>query len=717
MIIKYYLFAFFISVMLLSACNTRSKKIQSNPIEKNSKNMSNILLQEWKTPFGIPPFDKIKSEDYLPAFYEAIDMHRKEIEAIANNPAAPDFKNTIEALDKSGSMLERVSNLFFAVESANTNDILKACNKEISPKLAAHYDEIGLNPKLFERIKAVYEHKEQINLNPEQTFLLEKKYKDFVANGALLHPADKEKLKKINVRLASLKQKFGENLLAETNDFELYVDDIHLLKGVPESQLAGAAAEAKKRGHDKGWSFTLQRPSINPFLSSCENRDLREKIFMGYALRGDNGNAHDNKDIVSEIVVLRVEKARLLGYDNYAAFSLQNAMAKTPEKVFELLNKIWPSALNTAKKDRDNFATLMKKDGLRDSFRASDWRYYVSKVRADKYDFDEESTRPYFEFNAVRNGAFELAGKLFGLQFRQMKDAPKWHPDQQIFEVLEADGSHLGVIYMDFFTRESKRGGAWMNELRSQSELDGKFVTPIVTCNFNFPPPTKKAPSLLSFTEAQTLFHEFGHGLHGLFSRVKYRSLSGTNVPRDFVEFPSQVMENWMSEPEVLKLYARHYKTGALIPEAMIDKMNKANHFNQGFRSVEYMAAAYLDMYWHSLKDTVRRDVRQFEQHAMNDIGLIQEIIPRYRSTYYSHVFQGGYAAGYYSYLWSEVLDADTFHEFKKSGDIFNPELAKKYRAMLASGGSKSGKDLYRNFMGRDPDIEPLLQKLGFTKN
>ncbi len=709
-------FPLFCSIVLIAACNSEAKT-SDNQVEKSDqkpKKMNNILLQDWDTPFGIPPFDKIKSEAYLPAFYEAIKLHDAEIKAIVDNPEKPTFKNTIEALEVSGSKLNTVSNLFSAVNGANTDDVLKACNKEIAPELSSHGDDISLNPKLFARIKAVYDQKDQLKLTSEQAFLLDKTYKDFASSGANLSDGDKEKLRTINKRLATLTQQFGDNLLDETNDFDLYVDDIKQLEGVPESQLASAAAEAKKRGHDKGWSFTLQRPSINPFLASCKNRELREKIFQGYAMRGDNDNEHDNKAIVAEIASLRVDKANLLGYETYADYNLQDAMAQNPGNVYQLMDQIWPSALKTAKKDRGTFAKLLKKDGVNDAFRGSDWRYYVAKVREQKYNFDEEETRPYFEFTAVRQGVFELAKQLFGLTFKEMKDAPKWHPDQQVFEVLEADGSHLGVIYMDFFTRDSKNGGAWMNELRMQSNVDGKFVTPIVTTNFNFPPPTAETPSLLSFTEAQTLFHEFGHALHGLFSHVTYGSLSGTNVPRDFVEFPSQVMENWMSEPRVLKLYAKHYKTGEVIPEAMIKKMNDANGFDQGFRSVEYMAAAYLDMNWHALKDNKKRDVRKFEQEAMNKIGLIKEILPRYRSTYYSHIFQGGYAAGYYSYLWSEVLDADTFNEFKKTGNIFDPELAKRYRAMLASGGSKSGMDLYRDFMGRDAVIAPLVEKLGF---
>jgi len=613
-------------------------------------------------------------------------------------------------------MLNRFSNVFFAVSAANTDDILKAARKIISPELTVHYDEVTLNTKLFNRVKAVYQQKDILGLTAEEMRLLTEMYKGYVRAGVNLEGENKEKLKEINKRLSELSTKFGDNLLDETNAFELHVTDKKDLGDLSASLIAGAANEAKKRGHDSGWSFTLQRPSINPFLQTSPNRDFREKLYQAYALRGDNNNAHDNKSVLLEMANLRAEKAVLLGFKTHADYILSDAMAEKPQAVYDFMNKLWPAALAMAKNERKALAAMMKKEGVTGAFRGSDWRYYVAKVRAERYNFNEEETRPYFEFTAVREGVFKLANKLFGLTFKAIDDAPKWHKDQQVFEVLEADGKHLGVIYMDFFARESKRGGAWMNALRSQSNV-GKFVTPIVTNNFNFPPPTKDTPSLLSFGEAQTLFHEFGHALHGLFSNVKYAALSGTNVPRDFVEFPSQVMENWMSEPEVLALYAKHYQTGEVIPDAMIKKMNEANNFNEGFRSVEYMAAAYLDMNWHTLSapDTAI-DVRKFEKEAMQKIGLIDEIIPRYRSNYYAHIFSGGYSSGYYSYLWSEVLDADTFAEFKKTGSIFDPTLAKKYREMLSKGGSKSGMNLYKEFIGRAPEITPLLKKKGFVE-
>ena len=695
-------------ILLAVSCKKDSQNTETTMAE-------NPLLIEWNTPFGVPPFDKIKSTDYLPAFNEAVKVHKAEVDSIINSKEEPTFKNTIEALEQSGKLLKKVTSAFSALSAAHTNDTLKEAKAEISPALTAHNDEIRLNTDLFKKVKSVYDKKETLGLATEEMRLLEETYKKYVRAGVNLEGEAKERLKAINKRLSELSTQFGDNLLDETNSFELYITDEKEVANLPKPLVAAAEEEAKKRGHESGWVFTLQRPSINPFLQASPNREYRETLFQGYAKRGDNDNDKDNKAIIQEMASLRAERANLLGFETHAHYVLSDAMAQTPEGVYGLLDKLWTPALNMAKKDRDALAEMMKNDGISEKFRGSDWRYYVEKVRAARYNFNEDETRPYFEFNAVRNGAFMLADKLFGLQFKELKDVPKWHPDQQVYEVTEKDGKHVGVIYMDFFTRDSKQGGAWMNELRNQSNIDG-FVTPIVTNNFNFPPPTKGTPSLLSFTEAQTLFHEFGHGLHGLLSNVKYSSLSGTNVPRDFVEFPSQVMENWMSEPEVLAMYAKHYQTGEVIPDEMIKKMNDANGFDEGFRTVEYMAASYLDMAWHTLKDTEKQDVRAFEKAAMDRVGLIDEIIPRYKSTYFAHIFSGGYSSGYYSYMWSEVLDADTFNEFKKSGDLFNPELAKKYREMLASGGSKPGMQLYSDFLGREPQIEPLLRKKGFLE-
>ncbi len=701
---------FLIFSFLFLSCKEETVKKEKN----NQKTMiKNPLLTEWNTPFGVPPFDKIKSEHYLPALRIAIKQHKKEVQSIINNKTTPTFKNTIETLEISGKNLKKISNVFFAISSANTDDVLKETKKNIMPELTEHFDGIQLNSKLFNRIKTIYKDKDNLKLAPQELRLLEETYKNYVRAGVNITGNKKERLKEINKKLSELSTKFGDNLLDETNDFEVYTNNKKDLGTLSESLVAMAATEAKKRGHDSGWSFTLQRPSINPFLQTSPNRNLREKLFLGYAMRGNNNNDKDNKDILNEMANLRSEKAILLGYKTWADYILSENMAENSENVYQLMNKLWSSAIKMAKKERNLLANEMKNDGIKEAFRGNDWRYYVEKIRAKNYSFNEDETKPYFEFNNVKKGVFALANKLFGLTFKELKDIPTWHKDQQVYEVLEANGDHLGIIYMDFFARESKRGGAWMNELRAQSNVD-KFITPIVTNNFNFPAPTEGTPALLSFSQAQTLFHEFGHGLHGLFSKVKYESMSGTNVPRDFVEFPSQVMENWMSEPEVLAMYAKHYKTGEIIPKALIEKMNKANSFNEGFRTTEYMAAAYLDMNWHTLTTKNTKDVNVFEKEAMDKIGLIDEILPRYRSTYYAHIFSGGYSAGYYAYLWSEVLDADTFKEFKKTGNIFDQTLAKKYRKMLASGGTKSGMELYKEFLGREPKITPLIEKKGF---
>jgi peptidyl-dipeptidase Dcp len=671
----------------------------------------NPLLSAWDTPFGTPPFDKIKDEHYKPAFIVAMAEQKDEIEAIIINPDDATFANTIEDFERSGALMSRVARVFGAVNGANTNEALQAIAAEMAPIRSAHSDDINLNADLFKRVDAVYVQKESLGLNPEQMKLLEDTYKGFVRSGINLDKAAQTRLRAINGELAENSQKFGQNLLAETNATKVMVTNKEDLGDLPASLVAAAAKEAENNGKE-GWMFTLQRPSLNPFLEYSPNRELRKQLYMGYAMRGDNGNEHDNNDILARTASLRAEKAALKGYETHADYILSDNMAENPTRVYDFLDKVWDPAIKMAEKERDDLQAMMNKDGIDDELMGWDWRYYTAKVRKARYDYDEEAMRPYFEFTAVREGAFMLANKLFGLSFTPLDNVTTWHQDQQVFEVKEADGSHVGILYMDFFARESKRGGAWMNSLRSQSRLDGE-VTPIVTNNFNFPPPTDDSPSLLSFTEAQTLFHEFGHALHGLLSDVTYISLSGTSVPRDFVEFPSQVMENWMSDPEVLSLYAKHYQTGEIIPNELIDKITASGKFNQGFAKVEYMAAAYLDMSWHTLKTTDLQIAQSFEVDEMSKIGLIKEIIPRYRSTYFSHIFSGGYSSGYYSYLWSEVLDADAFQAFKETS-IFDQETANKYRYMLSQGGTKQGMELYVEFRGREPQIDPLLKKLGF---
>ncbi|MDH3612756.1 MAG: M3 family metallopeptidase [Gammaproteobacteria bacterium] len=676
---------------------------------------TNPLLEDWDTPFGVPPFDRFSSDDYLPAMRASMEEHNAEVDAIVANTDAPTFGNTIEALERSGKSLGRVARIFYALDSAHSDDVIKETAKTIAPEFSAHNDNISLNKELFDRVLVVYEQRDDLELTGEQQRLLEETHKQFVRSGANLEDEAQDRLREINTELAELSQQFGDNVLDDTNNFELLVTDEADLGDLPASLVALAAEEAQRRGHEcECWAFTLQRPSINPFLQYSPNRELRKQMFDGYAMRGDNDNEVDNKAIISRVVQLRAERSALMGYDSHAHFVLSDNMAETPDNVYGLLDQVWKPALAVAKAERADMQAMMSADGIEDRLRGWDWRYYTEKVRKAKFDLDEEALRPYFEVNAVRDGVFALATELFGLQFEQRDDLPVWHPEQQVFEVKEADGSHLAILYLDYFARESKRGGAWMNALRSQSNVDG-FVTPIVTNNFNFPAPTGDSPSLLSLTEANTFFHEFGHALHGMFSNVTYESLSGTSTPRDFVEFPSQVMENWMRQPEVLRMFANHYETGEPIPQDVIDKITASATFNQGFETVEYMAAAYLDMAYHVLDTTEAVEPRSFENAAMADIGLIEEIIPRYRSGYFQHIFSGGYSSGYYSYMWSEILDADTFMAFQETS-LFDQDTAARYREeILSKGGTRPGMELYRNFRGREPEIGPLLVKKGLN--
>ncbi len=671
-----------------------------------------FLEEEWDTAFGVPPFDRIEDSHYLPAFRQAMAEHKAEIDAIANDPASPTFQNTIEALDRSGRAYTRVASVFGAVESAHSNDTIREVAQTLAPERAAHADDIALNRALFDRVKTVYEERASLGLTPEQMRLLEETHKGFVRSGIDLDETAQARLREINSELAELSQKFGDNLLAETNAFELHVTDEADLGDLPAGLKAGAADEAQRRGHDSGWSFTLQRPSIEPFLQYSPNRELRRRIYTGYVMRGDNDNAQDNKAILSRIAALRAERAGLMGYETHAHFVLSDNMAETPQRVYSFLDQIWRPALRVAREERDALQQMMRQDGITGTMEGWDWRYYSEKVRKARYALDEETLRNYFQVDAVRDGVFMVATRLYGLTFTELPDLPRWHPDQKVFEIKEADGTHLGILYMDFFARESKQGGAWMNDLRAQRKLDGD-VKAVVTTNFNFPPPSGDEPSLISFDDALTLAHEFGHALHGLMSDVTYESLSGTAVPRDFVEFPSQVMENWMSEPEVLRMYARHYRTGQPIPDELIQKIKAAGQFGQGFATVEYMAASYLDLAWHMLKEPVEQDARTFETAEMDRIGLIAQIPPRYRSGYFQHIFAGGYSAGYYAYIWAEVLDADAFQAFKETS-LFNRELAARLREhVLSKGGTRPGMELYLAFRGKEPGIDALLAKRG----
>jgi peptidyl-dipeptidase Dcp len=594
-----------------------------------------------------------------------------------------------------------------------TNEKMQKIAKEIAPILSKHRDEIMMNPDLFRRVKTIYEKRNMLNLTPEQKKLVEDYYRDFVKGGANLDDMKKARLMEINQELSLLSVKFGENVLKEENKFELVIENKEDLEGLPPSVIQSASETAKERNHEGKWVFTLKKPSLIPFLQYSSKRELREKIFKAYINRGNNDDELDNKKIISRIIALRIEKAKLLGYKSHAHLILEENMAKTPEKVYELLRKIWEPALKVAKKEAKELQEMIYKEGNNFKLEPWDWWYYAEKVRKEKYAIDEEMLRPYFKLENCIEGAFYVANKLYGIKFEERKDIPKYHPDVKVFEVKEADGSHIGIFYVDYFPRESKRSGAWMTSFRKQSMLDGKMVHPVIVNVGNFTKPSSDKPALLSIEEVETLFHEFGHALHGLLSKCTYPSLSGTAVPRDFVELPSQIMENWALEPEVLKVYAKHYQTGEVIPSELIEKLKKSRKFNQGFATVEYLAAAFLDMDYHTLEDAKELDPIKFEEESMKRIGMIPEIVVRYRSTNFQHIFSGGYSAGYYSYIWSEVLDSDAFETFKERG-LFDQKTALSFRKnILEKGGSEDPMILYKRFKGREPKVEPLLKKRG----
>lgn len=690
---------FLTGVLIMAAC-TAPKNTDDNP-----------FFQEWKTPYGVAPFDQIKDEHYMPAFKKGMAEHLAEIRQIAENPEPPTFANTLAAMEKSGKLLDKVSNVFFNLVSANTNDAKQALRRELSPMLSSHQDDIMLNAKLFQRIKTLYEDRDNLDLTGEQRRLLEDNYRDFVRGGANLNETDKAKLREINEKLSLLTVKFSDNVLKEDNAFELVLDEKDLT-GLPEGVKTAAAEAAKEKGYEGKWLFTLHKPSLIPFIQYSDRRDLREKLYKGYINRGDNNNEFDNKKILNDIANLRVRKANLLGYKTHADFVLEKTMAKNAQNVYNLLDQVWPAALNKAKEERAMMQKMIDAEGGKFKLASWDWWYYAEKIRQKEYQLDEDEIRPYLKIDNVINGAFILANKLYGLKFEEDKTIPRYHPEVKTYVVKNGQGEMIGVYLSDWFYRGSKRGGAWMNEFRAQSNMGGERILPIITNVGNFTKPTADTPSLLSLDEAATLFHEFGHALHGLLSNCTYPSISGTNVPRDFVEFPSQVMENWVLEPEMLKLYAFHYKTGEVMPQSLITKIKKAGKFDQGFATVEYMAASYLDMAWHTLIVEQDRDVTKFENGVFEKIGLIPEIISRYRSTYFRHIV-GGYSSGYYSYLWSEVLDADTFEAFKERG-IFDRKTGESFRDnILSRGGTEDAMQMYIDFRGRKPEITPLLKRRG----
>ena len=678
------------------------------------KESSNPLLGEYNTPYNVPPFDKIDTSHYIPAIKMGIEEQQKEIDAIVNNVESPTFENTILAYDQSGKLLNRVRSAFSIVNGANTNPTLQEINRKIAPLTTKHRDNISLNEKLFQRIKTVYEKRENSNLDADQKRVVEKYYEDFVLSGANLSNADKEKLRELNQKLSALSIKFNENLLAETNsNFKLAIDKKEDLDGLPQNIIDAAAEEAKNDNLTGKWVFTLQKPSMIPFLQYAKNRSLREKLYRGYFMRGNNNDKFDNKEIVIKIVNLRAERAKILGFKTFAEYSISKNMAKTPEKVYEFLEDIFTPAQNVAKKDCAEMQKIIEKEGGKFKLESWDWWYYAEKLRKEKYDLDETELKPYFGISNVRDGMFYVANKLYGLTFTRQTDIPVYQSDVETYVVNEADGKYAGILYLDFYTRAGKRPGAWCGTIRDQEYKDGKRIPPIVSIVCNFPKPVGNDPALLTWDDVNTMFHEFGHGLHNFSIDGKYDRTAGS-LPRDMVELPSQIMENWAEVPEVIKYYGKHYKTGEVIPDELLAKLQNSLKFNQGFETVEYIAASILDLDWHSFTEPQKVDVLEFEKMSMDKLKLMKEILPRYRTTYFNHIIGSGYAAGYYVYLWAAVLDSDAFQAFVDSGDIFNKEIASKFRKyILTEGGNDEGMIQYKKFRGQDPSIEPLLRKRG----
>ena len=699
-----------IILLLLAGIAVSSCQNQGKSTATDSENP---FFTEYTTPFQVPPFDQIKLEHFMPAIDEGILQQEAEIKAIVENQDEPTFENTILAFDNSGELLSKVNSVFGPLNSAVTTDEMQALAREISPKQTIHRDNIMLNPVLFQRIKAVYEKRNELGLDAQQLRLVEKYYQDFERNGANLSAEDQTKLRGLNEELSKLQLKFSENVLLETNrNFRLVVENEADLKGLPQDVIVRAAEQAKKDSMEGKWVFTLDKPSMLPFLQFAENRELREKLYSGYYMRGDNDNEFDNKEIIKQLVKLRDEKAKLMGFKNFAEYVIDVNMAKTPDAVYDFLKQLWEPAMKIAKADRDAMQKIIDAEGGNFKLAAHDWWYYSEKLRKQKFDLDENEVKPYFSLENTINGMFHVATQLYGITFEKRTDIPVYHEEATAYEVKEADGSHVGVLFVDFHPRDGKRPGAWCTSFRRSAYKNGERVYPLSTIVMNFTRPAGDTPALLSFDEVSTMFHEFGHALHGLFTDEPYKRTSGS-VPRDFVELPSQIMEHWASEPEVMKVYARHYQTGEAIPDELIAKLQAAATYDQGFITGEYVAASLLDLDYHTTENPDIADVREFEKQSMEKYGLIPEILPRYRSTYFSHTFSGGYTAGYYVYIWAGVLDSDAFEAFKETGDIYNKDVASKFRTLLSKSGSDEGMNIYRQFRGKDPEITPLLKNRG----
>ena len=692
------------TALLTSGCKDKNEEtvLKDNP-----------FMEEWDTPYGVPPFDKIKPEHYLPAFEEGMKQQKENIDAIVNNTEDPTFENTIIPLEYSDELLNKVSMVFFNLTECCNDEEMEKLADTIMPLVTQHGDDVMLNEKLFQKVKTVYDNREKEKLNPEQLRLLEETYKGFVRGGANV-PAEKQaRFREINTKLASLTQKFGNNVLKATNAYTLVVDDVKKLDGLTEQQLQNAKEVGNENAKTKGkYVFTLDMPTLEPFLMNCKNRELRKQIWTAYSNRCLGGE-FDNSKIIDEIANLRLEKAQILGFDNYANYSLDDAMAKNADNVYALLKQVWTPALAKAKEEAAQYQKMIDKERGGFKLEPYDWRYYSEKLRKEKYDLNDEDIRPYFALDTAQQGLFMVCNKLYGLTFKENKDIPVYQKDVKVYEVID-NNEVIAIVYMDFFPRASKRSGAWMTNFREQYySREGKNIIPVVSLVFNFTKPSGDKPAMLNIDELQTMFHEFGHALHSILSRCHYRSLSGTNVPRDYVEMPSQFMEHFSTEPEVLKMYAHHYKTGETIPDALIAKMEAAATYGQGFINTELLAASLLDMDYHTITSKKTFKQPDYEKQQLEKIGLIPSIISRYKSPYFQHIFSGGYGAGYYSYTWAAVLDNDAFEAFKENG-IFDQATATAFRTnILERGNTDDAMNLYVAFRGKEPSIEPLLRNRG----
>jgi peptidyl-dipeptidase Dcp len=701
--------------ILLAAALAAAPLLQAQTMDTSSQNP---FLSKYDTAMDIPPFDKITIDDYLPAFTQGIAQAKADIEAIATNPATPTFKNTIVAMDNAGPILERVCHVFYAMTEANSSPELVAIDEQVSPMVAAYTDGVNMDQRLFNRVKYLYDNRDKLGFDGAQRRAVEESYKQFVRNGALLNDADKKELSALNQQLTSLYLQFNKNLLNATNAYALFVNDAKRLAGLPQTTIANAADEAAARGKKGQWAFTLHAPSRLAVLQYANDRQLRHDIYRAYTSLAASGE-YDNRPVINKILQARSKKARLLGYDNFASYMTDNVMAKTPENALNLLMRVWKPTVEKVHEEVAEMQSIDDKEGGKFKIQPWDYYYYAEKVRKQKYDLDESAVAPYLAVDSVRKGIFTMAERLYGVTFKPLPDAPKYHPDVNVYECLDSAGNHVAVFMTDYFSRPSKRQGAWMDEMKSSFVPDsGAAVRPIIYNVGNFAKPTADAPSLLTLDDLHTMFHEFGHGLHGMLSRAKYKCQSGTNVDRDFVELPSQITEHWALEPELLKEYAHHYQTGETIPDELIAKLQAASKHNAGFDLCERIAASYLDLQYGLMNPEKDIDINQFEEKIVNELGMPREVEYRYHSTYFKHIFgSDGYASGYYTYLWAEVLDTDGFELFKKNG-VFDAETARSFKEnVLEKGGSSDPMQLYINFRGQQPSTDALLRQYGLDEN